>query len=106
MLRVVLVEEDPQVLQVRVVHRELRVNQEHQEVVVDKVLKVLKVLLVRKGDKVLKEELDQQEVLVQQDQQVHKVLQGLKVLQVLREELVEFMCFIPVVSVAQRVAFL
>jgi hypothetical protein len=105
-LRVELVEEDQQVLQVRVVHREPKVLREDLEVVVDKALKVLKVLLEHKEDKVLKETQDQQEVLVQQDQQVHKVLQGLKVPQVLREELVEYMFFIWVVPATRHVAFL
>ena len=106
MLRVAQVEEDQQVQQVRVVHREPKVLREDLEVVVDKALKVLKVLLEHKEDKVLKETQDQQEVLVQQDQQAHKVLQGLKVPQVLREELVEYMYIIPVVSVIQRVTSL
>ena len=52
MLRVALVEEDQQVLQVRVVHREPKVLREDLEVVVDRVLKVLKVLLVLKEGKV------------------------------------------------------
>ena len=106
MLRVALVEEDQQVLQVRVVHREPKVLREDLEVVVDRVLKVLKVLLVLKEGKVLKEIQDQQEVLVQQDQQAHKVLQGLKVPQVLREELVEYIIFIWVVPVTRHVTFL